>query len=496
MNQRPETVKNGTKEQRVTIGIIGAGPGGYIAALSAARRGARVTLVERERVGGSCLRRGCIPTKTLYRSRQVMECLRNSAMFGVHAGEADFDLAEILKRKNMIVNMLTDGTDCLLRAGNIELVRGHASFLDGRRLLIRERTGGERILETDFYIVATGAVHGEVPFPVEGDPAVAAAEEFFDMDRIPDKLVIVGGGAVGAEMAAICCSFGSKVTIVEQAPSLLPGVDVEITEYLRREMEKRGVRVLLSSRVKRVKGGPARARVQIEGADGSEMEMAADLVLLAMGRRARTEGLNLDCTGARMKDGFLEVDDGLETAAPGIYGIGDVCGGPMLAHAASRQGELLAERLMRKGKKAGGTLKIDSRLVPACIFSLAEVASVGYSEKEAVLSGRPVSVGRFPFSANGKALADGANGFVKVVIDGKTREILGIHAVGQDASSLIGEASLIVTHRMKVEDVTEVIHPHPTLSETLREACLSAVGMAFHVANLSGMSYRARVETE
>lgn len=471
--------------EKMRIGIIGAGPGGYIAALSAARYGAKVTLIEKGGIGGTCLQKGCIPTKTLYRSRQMVEWAQNAATFGVHVGRVSYDVPAILRRKEMLVHVLADSVHYLLKSGNVELVRGNASFLDSGHVRISGETE-QRILEADAFIVATGSRSKAAPFPVEGNPTVIAAEEILNMERLPGRIIIVGGGAVGVEIAAIYNTFGVNVTLVERENTLLPGMDEEVVNYLRRELEKQGVKIYLSSRIEKVSGSAKRCRVLIRDENGHLEEALAEMVLLAAGRQGNTEGLDLQRTGAGIKDGFLIVNENLETAAKGIYAIGDVIGDHMLAHAASRQGELLAEQLMTGKPK---TLKLTRHEIPHCIFSLPEVAVMGYSEKEAVLAGYPVAVGRFPFSANGKAFIDGSYGFVKVVINQENQEILGIHMVGQEASTLIGEAALAVTRHMKVEEVTDVIYPHPTLSETLREACLSAVGKAFHITNLSGMSY-------
>lgn len=470
---------------KLRIGIIGAGPGGYIAALSAARRGAHVTLIERDSVGGTCLQKGCIPTKVLYRSCQMVDWAQSALSYGIHIDKVSYDISDILRRKELLVHILTDGIGYLLKVGNVELVRGDATFLSPQHIRVSS-SAGSKVLQADRFIIATGSRSKDAPFPIEGMPVVLPAEDILTMEQPPKRIIIAGGGAIGVEIAAIYNTLGVHITLIEKEDSLLSGADIEISNYLKWELEKRGIDIHLNAQIERVWGSSEHCHSSIQYQDGTHEKISAGMVCLAVGRQGNMEGLNLRQIGVRSRNGFLLVNDTLETTVKGIYGIGDVTGKHMLAHAASRQGELLAQQLI---KGTANKLTLNKFDIPHCIFSLPEAAMIGYTEREATEAGYPVAVGRFPFSANGKAFVDGSSGFVKVVVNRDTQEILGIHMVGQDASALIGEASLIVTHHIHVNEVADVICPHPTLSEVLREACLSATGKAFHIANPHSTNY-------
>jgi len=411
----------------------------------------------------------------------MVDWAQSALSYGIHVDKVSYDISAILQRKEMLVRILTDGISYLLQMGNVELIQGDAAFLDPRHIRV-SNPEGSKVLQADRFIIATGSRSKDAPFSIEGTPAVLPAEDLLDMEQPPKRIIIVGGGPVGVEIAAIYNTLGVHITLIEREDALLPGADIEISNYLKWELEKQGINIHLNAQIERVWGSSEHCRSSIRYQDGTHEEISADMVCLAAGRQGNMEGLNLPQLGVKSRDGFLLVNDALETTVKGIYGIGDVTGEHMLAHAASRQGELLAQQLITGTSKKLTLNKFD---IPHCIFSLPEAAMIGYTEKEAAEAGYSAAIGRFPFSANGKAFVDGSSGFIKVVVDRDTQEILGIHMVGQDASTLIGEAALIVTHHMHVDEVTDVIYPHPTLSEVLREACLSAAGKAFHIANLS-----------
>jgi dihydrolipoamide dehydrogenase len=459
----------------VHIAIIGGGPGGYVAALRARQLGATVTLIEKEKIGGVCLNWGCIPTKTLLRSAEVFETVRTAEKFGVVAGNVELDWPAVLARKAQVTGQLVGGIEVLLRKAGVEVIKGEARFTGPWSLIVRG-ADGERTLQPDRIIIAAGSSPISLPIPGLDLPQVIGSDGALELAELPPRMLIIGGGAIGVEFASLFHTCGVDVTLVELLPRLIPNADHDIGEGLAWELEEKGVHIHTSSRVRQIVAGANGAVVcHVEGPDGLA-EIEVDCVLQAVGRKPSVDNLGLEVAGIRFSPKGIAVNNQMQTSVPGIYAIGDVVGGIMLAHVASKEGVVAAENA------AGGDSFIDYKAVPSCIFSLPEAASVGMSEEQAREAGHTVLVGKFAMVNNGKALAVGeTGGFVKFVADEQYGEILGLHIVGAHASDLILEGALALTLEATLEEIDATIHAHPTLGESLAEAALAAHGLALHL---------------
>jgi dihydrolipoamide dehydrogenase len=449
--------------------VIGGGPGGYVAAIRATQLGMSVSLVEKDSVGGTCLNRGCIPTKSYYQNASVLRTLARLGDFNVKAGEVSFDMAGARERKNKIVSGLASGIGDLLRSHKVEMISGEAAIASPGRVLV----SGEEI-EAKRVLIAAGSCPARLAIPGSDLPGVITSDEILDLDAPPRCLAIIGGGVIGLELACIFKAFGSQVTVFEFSPDIIGMLDREIIRRMGIYLKKQGITVNTGATVQRIELGDDGLTVTAQGKRG-EICCSADAVLVAVGRRSLTDGLDLESLGIAHNKGFITVDDNYETSVPGIFAIGDVVGKQMLAHVASEEGIVAVERM------CGLAASVDYDAIPSCIFTFPEIATVGLSQEEAQARGLKVKVGKFQFAANGKAMAMGeTDGFVKVVAasDGT---ILGIHIIGPHASDLIQEASLIVKERMKLRNVIETVHPHPTLGEALHEAIMDADGRAIHL---------------
>jgi dihydrolipoamide dehydrogenase len=481
--------------------IVGGGPGGYPAAIRAAQYGLRVALIEKERVGGVCLNWGCIPTKAMLRSADVLETMQRSADYGVLADNVRLDYPAVLKRKDTIVKGLTDGVGQLLKANGVTVYSGHARFSGPNALDVvgvgksplgaggplynapadgvgqpTARVAGKQV------IIATGSTPAKLPIPGVDLPGVINSDGAFLLKEVPKRIVIVGGGAVGTEWATIFSAFGSEVTLVELLPNLLPLEDEDMGRTLSRSFSKRGIKVLTSSTVTRIdQSGGKKApslKVTITDKDGkNEQSVEAETVLIGVSRRPNTLDLNLEKTGVETdKRGYISVDDQMHTNVKSVFAIGDVVGKILLAHVASHQG------LVAAGVIAGHDEKMDYKAVPAATFTHPEVASVGLTEHKAREAGHDVVIGKFPFAALGRAQTFGnTDGLIKVVADKKYGEILGVHIVGPSASDLIPEGVLALQLEATLEDIANTIHAHPTLGEGSMEAAMVALGLPVHV---------------
>jgi dihydrolipoamide dehydrogenase len=480
------------------VAIVGGGPGGYPAAIRAAQFGLRVVLIEKERLGGVCLNWGCIPTKAMLRSAEVLETLQHSADFGVLADNVRLDYPAVLKRKDTIVKGLTEGVGQLLKANGVTVINGHARFT-GRTSLevvgIGESplgSGGPLYnassdargqptaqVEARHIIVATGSMPAQLPIPGIDLPGVIDSDGAFLLREVPRQIVIVGGGAVGTEWATMFAAFGSEVTLVELLPNLLPLEDEDMGRTLARSFQKRGLKVLTSSTVSKIASAKGkRLQVTITDKDGkNEQSVEADNVLIGVSRRPNTIDLKLQQAGVETdRRGYINVDDQLRTSAQNVFAIGDVVGKVQLAHVATHQG------LVAAGVIAGHDDRMDYKAVPAATFTHPEVASVGLSEVKAREAGHDVVIGKFPFVALGRAQTYGSTeGLVKVVADKKYGEILGVHIVGPSASDLIPEGVLALALEATLEDIANTIHAHPTLGEGTMEASMVALGLPVHI---------------
>lgn len=467
-------------EQRMDAVVIGSGPGGYVAGIRLGQLGLTSAVVEKDTVGGVCLNVGCIPSKALIYAAKTFDKLRHADEIGiVVGGEPKVDMAAMQKWKEGVVGKLTGGVKQLLKGNKSELVKGTAAIeragADGYAVVL---DGGKQKLVTKNVIVATGSRPIEIPGFAIDQKRVIDSTGALALTEVPKRLVVIGGGYIGLELGTVYAKLGSKVTVVEALDSLLAGIDKDCVQVVARKLRKMGVEVLLQAKAKSWQDKGDRAVVTVETKDGGTATIDADKILLTVGRRPNSENLGLDKLGVAMDRGFIKVDRMQRTNVPGIYAIGDVAGGMMLAHKASREAEVAAEVI------AGHKAEFDARTIPAVVFTDPEIASAGMTEDQATAAGQKVKTGKFPFAALGRALSvNDTDGFVKVVGDTESGEILGIHIVGNGASDLISEAALAIEMGAVFHDVGLTIHPHPTLGEGIMEAAKAAVGEAVHMIN-------------
>jgi len=451
--------------------VIGGGPGGYVAAIRASQLGSSVALVERDRVGGTCLNRGCIPTKALYYTAKTLNTVRHAAAFGVDTGEVGFDMARAVERKNGVVEKLVGGVEQLLKANGVELIPG-SGFLEspGR---VRVTSGGEaEVIGAGKVILATGSEPAMIPvFNIDGTDVITSTEAL-DLTSVPESILIIGGGVMGCEFATIFSAFGSSVTVVELLPSILSLEDRQVARVVARRFKETGVSVLTEVNVESVEV-TGEGRVKTTLADGREF--ITEKVLVTIGRSFNSTGLGLEEAGVEVEKGRIKVDDRMETTAKGVYAIGDVTGKFLLAHVASTQGIVAASNAAGKDKR------MDYSVIPAGVFTDPEIASVGLNERVAKDRGVDYSIGRFPYAASGKALGMGeTDGFVQLLADPGSDRVLGCSIVGAHATDLIGEVAVAMKAGAKAKDITETIHAHPTLPELVMEAAEDLHGMAIH----------------
>ncbi len=481
--------------QEFDLLVVGGGPGGYVAAIRAAQRGLSVGLVEKERTGGVCLNWGCIPTKAMLRSAEVYETVLHAADFGVGVGDVSLDYGAVLKRKDGIVTELTGGIAQLLNANGVTLIDGHARFTGPTTVDVYEVGDGELGPEGPKYaaspvgaqpisrargrdvLIATGSVPVQLPLPGADLPGVVTSDGAFGLSEVPNRIVVVGGSAVGAEWASLFQALGSEVTLVEMMPSLVPAEDAEVGKALGRSFSKRGIQVLTGATVSKIDQGADGLKVSVDGAKVSEVD--TDVVLVGVGRKPNTESLDLANIGvATDKRGFIEVDDQLRTNVEHVYAIGDVTGRVLLAHVASHQGITAVEHIV-----GSEHARMDYTAVPAATFTHPEIASVGLTEQQATEAGHEITVGKFPFAALGRSKTYGdTEGFVKVVAGAQYGEVLGVHIIGPSASDLITEGTLAIELEATLDELADTIHAHPTLGEIGMESAMLAMGMPVHTA--------------
>jgi len=460
--------------------VIGGGPGGYVAAIRAAQLGIEVTLVEEEELGGICLNHGCIPSKALIYASRLFSRLPHLSEMGIEIEGVKLNMEKLQDWKEDVVKKLNSGVARLLKGHGVQVIKGRASFASPKKV-VAESQQGTQAIEFKKCIIATGSRPIELPGLEFDGEVVLSSRHALKLREVPEELVVIGGGYIGLELGTVYARLGSRVTVVEMLDQLLPGTDLELVRVVERRLKRLGVKVHLSSKAKGLKRGKDGAKLTLESPKG-ELELEAERVLLSVGRRPNTENLGLERAGVELGDGgFIRVDEGLRTSNPDIYAIGDVVGGPMLAHKASHEG--LAAAAAAAGKPAGA----DWLAVPAVIFTDPEIAYVGLSEKQAKEEGYEPMVGRFPFAALGRALTTGeTEGFVKIIADKKTQLVLGVEIVGPEASNLISEAALAIELGARLEDIALTIHPHPTLPESLMEAAEAAMGKAIHILSPKG----------
>ncbi len=449
--------------------VIGGGPGGYVAALRAAQLGARVTLVEKGALGGTCLNRGCIPTKTLLHTVELYNEVRRGAELGLAAPDVRVDWPALRRRQSQVVGRLVGGVGGLLKGRGVEVVSATARLLGPKEAEITRPDGRKEKIPAHDIILATGSVPARPPVPGFDLPGVVASDEALVFDTPPKSMLIVGGGVIGVELASVFAPLGTEVTVVEMLPDILPNVDEELVGIMRGLLERRGIKVHAGATVQGVEKAAGGLTVSVGGP--APFRRTVEKVLVATGRRPNLEGLGLAEIGAAVEKGRVKVDERMATNLPGLWAVGDCASPVMLAHVASREGEVAAENIM--GRRA----RMNYRAVPGAIYTSPEIAWVGLTEKEARARGHRVKVGRFPMLFNGKSLVmDAAEGIFKIVADEQYGEILGVHLMGPRVTDMIGEAALALTMEGALEDVAAVIHAHPTVNEAFGEAALAALG--------------------
>ena len=460
--------------------VIGAGPGGYPAGIRLGQLGVKTLVIEKEYYGGVCLNWGCIPSKALIAAANTYEELGRYGEMGISVGEASIDVGKLQDWKDGIVKKLTSGVSGLLKANKADTVMGTAKIVGKNTVEVTKADGTKARYEASKgIVVATGARVIEIgSMPIDGD-VVISAREAVSLREAKGTMVVVGGGVIGMELGMVYQKLGMQVIVVELMSQLLGSTDLDLVRVVQKEFERTGGKVHLESKVEKIVKGGRGATVTVAGKDGKSFDIEAEKVLMAIGFRPNSEGLGLEDVGVKLdKRGHIEVDKRLQTSVPGIYAVGDVTGGPYLAHKATKEGEIVAEVI------AGHKAAVDWRAMPAAIFTEPEIATVGITETEAKAEGREVKIGKFPFSVSGRAMAvRHTKGFVKTIVDAKTHEVIGVGIVGPEASDLISEASLAIEMCAFAEDVHLTIHPHPTLGEAVMESFKHALGEAVHLLN-------------
>ena len=460
------------------VTIIGSGPGGYVAAIRAAQLGLKTALVEKSpALGGTCLHVGCIPTKALLYSAEVLALARDAARFGVKTGDVSLDLAAVHKHKADVVRRDAKGIDFLMKKNGITVYQGHGRLKGPGAVEVAPRDGARRLLPSKNVVLATGSVPKMLPgLKVDGTRVVTSTEALA-LEFVPRTLLILGAGAVGVEFASIYARFGSAVTLVEMLPRVLPVEDEESSAELHKAFKKRGIDVRVGTKVENVKVADKGTEVQVQSDKGAKETLKADVLLVAVGRRAVTDDLGLEGTRVEIERGFVKADARMRTGEPSVYAIGDLLPTPALAHVASHEGIVAVEAIAGRSPAP-----IDYDQVPNCTYSEPEVASIGLTEQAARQRGHKVRVGRFPFPVLGKGrIMATQEGFVKLVGAERYDELLGIHIVGPRATELIAEGGMALRLESTVEDLFQAIHAHPTLSEAMGEAALSLLSRGIHL---------------
>ncbi|RMD54353.1 MAG: dihydrolipoyl dehydrogenase [Nitrospirae bacterium] len=459
------------------IAILGAGPGGYVAAIKAAQMGAEVTVVEDTEVGGTCLNRGCIPTKTLVATTEALIKMREGSTFGIDiSGEIKPDINRVMERKDKVVSIQVKGIRALFKSWNIKLIEGRGRLRDNNKIEVELRSGGREEVIADKIIIATGSKPAKLPlFPFDGE-RILSSDDALQLKEIPERLLVVGAGVIGCEYAFIFNELGSSLTLVEMMPRALATVDEEISTIIQRELKKKKMKLHTNVSVEKV--DKREDRILVTLSDGKEIE--TDKVLVSVGRELNSDGIGLEELGVKKgKRGEIIVNDKMETSVEGIYAVGDVIGGMMLAHVASKEGVVAVENAM------GRESKMNYDVIPYGIFTIPEIGCVGLTEKEAIDKGFKVKVGRFQYRGLGKAHAMGEiTGMVKIIAEDVSDKIIGAHIIGAHASDMIHELALAMEKGIKALDVAHMVHSHPTLAEAIMEAAEDVHGIAIHVPKL------------
>ncbi len=462
--------------------VIGAGPGGYVAAIRAAQLGLKTCVVEANHLGGICLNWGCIPTKALLKSSEVNHLLHNLDSFGFSAKETSFDFGKIIERSRMVSKRLSTGIAGLLKKNKVEVIDGFAKFLDAKKVSVSKDGKEIEQIEATYFIIATGA-RARVITGMEPDgEAIWTYREAMTPKALPKSLLVVGSGAIGSEFASFYKNMGAEVTLIEMAENILPVEDEEISKLARKSFEKQGIKIHTSAALKSLKKAASGVVASVE-INGKIEEIKAEKAIMAVGIVANVENIGLEKTKVKLDKGRIETSAYLETAEANIFAIGDVAGAPWLAHKASHEGIIAAEKIASKLQKydAKKIHPIKKDNIPGCTYSMPQIASLGLTEKKAKEAGKKIKVGRFPYMANGKAIAAGeTDGLIKVIFDEKTGELLGAHLIGAEVTEMIQGFVIAKQAELTEEDLMHTIFAHPTMSEMMHEAVLDAYGKVIH----------------
>lgn len=455
--------------------VIGGGPAGYVGAIRAAQLGKSVMVVEQERAGGTCLNWGCIPTKALLKSADLYRHFQHAADYGLGAKDVTFDFAKVIERSRGVADKMAKGIESLFRMKKVDYVVGTGSIRKDKKVVVKAAEGKDQVLEADRILVCTGTVPRRLPgVEVDGKIVMTSREALANKIQ-PKSLAIIGAGAIGVEFAYFFNSFGTKVTLIEMLPQILPVEDHEVAEHLSRSFSKSGIEVLTETKVDKTEVGKSGVKLAVSGKTTKTIE--ADALLIAIGVQANAEALFDKDLKIELEKGYVKTKDNYETSVPGIYAAGDIIGPPWLAHVASHEAIEAVEGMFVKGKKPH---KVS--VFPGCTYCQPQVASVGLTERKAKEKGLKFKVGKFPYRGSGRAVASGdADGFIKVLLGEPHGEILGAHIVGAEATELIAEFTLGMTLEATFEEIASTIHAHPTLSEMIQEAVLNAKGQSIHI---------------
>ena len=453
--------------------VIGAGPGGYVAAIRAAQLGLNTAIIERDAVGGVCLNWGCIPSKSLLRNAQVLNTVKNAKAFGIQYDNLIIDFNSAIDRSRQVVSRLTTGVEYLLKKNSVELIKGSAVLEDSRTISIAE---SNRSLTTDNVIIATGARQRSLPsMPIDHE-TVITSKDALNLRNLPEKIVIIGAGATGVEFSHIYNSYGVEVVLIELMDRIVPNEDEEISAELQKSFNDKGIQSIIGASVESIETSMGQATVNIQS-ETDTSSINCDKVLVAVGVQANTDGIGLENTGVVTDKGFISVGPNMETNVTGIYAIGDVTGQMLLAHVASAQAVTAAEYI-------GGINppQLDYGLMPKAIYCEPQIASFGLTETQAKDQGISIKIGKFPFAASGKAIALAeTDGLIKLIVDDEIGEIIGAHMIGSEVTELLGELSMVRLLEGTSTELGWLVHPHPTISETLKEAALDTFGEAIHI---------------
>lgn len=462
----------------IDVVIIGGGPGGYVAAIKATHLGLKAVLIEKDKLGGVCLNRGCIPTKALVGTAELLNHLQRAKEFGIQVKEYSFDFPAIMKRKEMIAQRMSSGVGQLMKANQIRVIQGEGNILEPGVVEVINIEGKKELIKSKNIIIATGSSVMKIPIPGLENEGVIDSDGALSLRELPIKMIIIGGGVIGIEFAGIFKAMGVEVTVVEMLPRILLPIDEEISNRLTFSLKRQGIKILTNSKVEGIEKTNQNLEVLISNPEGKQ-RLETEKVLLAAGRVPDFGNINVQKLGIELEGRAIKVDQKMRTNIPGIYAVGDVVGKIMLAHVAFREGIVAVENI------SGKEVLMDYKVVPNCVFSLPEVASVGLNEEEARKKYDQIKVSKFPYIANGKALGMGeTEGMVKIIADSDTSELLGLHILGAHASDLIAEGTLALSMEATAEEIVNTIHAHPTLAETIAEAAEGIIGRPIHLTRV------------